>query len=198
MKIFVRQSIFVRKAQEFYGYLLIPIISIIGNIKVVCTALHLQVTSAHNLEWNQESFLKAFGLIVILLTAAGAGLTLWLPGYPPSPAAASFLKPRPVTHTELSLSGQLMPGSAVSSDRHYGLQLYMSSSPAVIEAELKQLEAAAVKLPLTPVVFAVSEDDRHWLILAVGPFAERPAAEQLQFSLTGKGQTPKLIAWPTD
>jgi hypothetical protein len=133
-----------------------------------------------------------------LLAAVGTGLTLWLPDYPASPAAASTFKLRPVSHAELSLSSQLMSDSAASFDRYYGLQLYISSSPAVIEAELKQLEAAAVKLPLTPVVFAVSEDDRHWLILAVGPFAERPAAEQLQFSLTGKGQTAKLIAWPRD
>ncbi len=132
-----------------------------------------------------------------MLTAAGAGLTLWLPDYPASPVASS-LELRPVTNAELSLSGQLLPDSATDADIQYGLQLYMSNSPAVIEAELKRLETAAVKLPFTPVVFAVSEDDRHWLILAVGPFAERPAAEQLQYSLMVQGQTPRLIAWPAD
>jgi cell division protein FtsN len=132
---------------------------------------------------------------LLLLVAAGTGLTLYLPDYEPDNGVStqqqfyqidqpSLKEPLPMADTLLSATEP--PGSA------YGLRLGLFS-------QLQQAIGQGQKLALAdnPTIVKLTDQQRYWYLLMLGPYDSTDIANQQRYDMARQhGISATLMKWP--
>jgi cell division protein FtsN len=139
--------------------------------------------------------LKQIAGYLILLVAAGTGLTLYLPTFEPDNKVtrqqlfyqinqASLKQPLPMADTLLS--------ATQAKDSLYGIGLGLFG-------QLPQAIGQGQKLALTenPSIVKLTDGNRYWYLLMIGPFESAQQANKRRFDIAqAHSMTATLIKWP--
>ncbi|EGG93664.1 hypothetical protein IMCC1989_920 [gamma proteobacterium IMCC1989] len=151
--------------------------------------------------------MKGLGMLALTLVAVGIGFSLYLPPYSPNGVVIgkalphfilmedSLTAPYPSDTLRHSLHAF---SSTENATLEYGLQLGIYGS---IEDAITGSNAIPSTLfntlPITPAIFKVENEQRQWLVLALGPFKSNDESLRYQRLLTDHYVDSSSILWPS-
>jgi hypothetical protein len=151
--------------------------------------------------------LKKLGMLTLALVAIGVGFSLYLPPYSPEGATVTTAQPRftlikdslntPFIADSLRSSQQVF-SSDTDKETVYGLQLGIFGSLQDAIAGAENMNGVSLELLITPTIFKVENQKRHWIVLALGPFNTQDEALRYQRLLNDHYIVSKRIAWPAE